>query len=126
MRAIGMDGTQITRVIGAEAALYGLGGILLGCLIGLPLYNRLYQLVDHPLFWNSVQNTMAVSRDLLRNDPAVRLPCRLCSRQAHPEHAHHSHHQRTIKPAAAQFRSLPLCAYSSGSPYTSRVPSFTG
>lgn len=45
MRAIGMDGTQITRVIGAEAALYGLGGILLGCLIGLPLYNRLYDLL---------------------------------------------------------------------------------
>ncbi len=45
MRAIGMDGTQITRVIGAEAAVYGFGGILLGCLIGLPLYNRLYNLL---------------------------------------------------------------------------------
>lgn len=42
MRAVGMDGRQLTRMIAAEAATYALTGCLLGCAAGLPLHRLLY------------------------------------------------------------------------------------
>lgn len=45
MRAVGMDGTQILRMIAAEAATYGVIGLVVGCLAGLPLYRYLYALL---------------------------------------------------------------------------------
>lgn len=41
MRAIGMSGRQLLRMVSCEAACYGISGIFFGCLIGLPL-NRLF------------------------------------------------------------------------------------
>ena len=43
MRAVGMDGVQVTRMIAAEAVTYGVTGLITGCLLGLPLYRRLYE-----------------------------------------------------------------------------------
>lgn len=45
MRAVGMDGGQVLRMIAAEAATYGITGLLVGCLVGLPLYRYLYALL---------------------------------------------------------------------------------
>ena len=45
MRAVGMDNTQITRMLAAEALTYGVIGLLAGSLIGLPLYRYLYTLM---------------------------------------------------------------------------------
>lgn len=42
MRAVGMDGGQLTKMIAAEAASYALIGCLLGCGLGLPLNRLLY------------------------------------------------------------------------------------
>lgn len=42
MRAVGMDGGQLTRMIAAEAATYALAGCVLGCGTGLPLSKLLY------------------------------------------------------------------------------------
>lgn len=42
MRAVGMDGGQLTRMIAAEAATYALAGCVLGCGAGLPLSRLLY------------------------------------------------------------------------------------
>lgn len=42
MRAVGMDGGQLTRMIAAEAATYALAGCVLGCGAGLPLSKLLY------------------------------------------------------------------------------------
>lgn len=42
MRAVGMDGRQLTRMIAAEAATYALTGCSLGCAAGLPLHRLLY------------------------------------------------------------------------------------
>nr|WP_297176511.1 ABC transporter permease [uncultured Agathobaculum sp.] len=42
MRAVGMDGRQLTRMIAAEAATYALTGCILGCAAGLPLHRLLY------------------------------------------------------------------------------------
>lgn len=42
MRAVGMDGGQLTRMIAAEAAAYALAGCVLGCGAGLPLSKLLY------------------------------------------------------------------------------------
>ena len=45
MRAVGMDGGQLTRMIKAEAYTYALSGLGAGCILGIPLsyflYNRL-------------------------------------------------------------------------------------
>lgn len=45
MRAIGMNETQILRMITAEAAAYGVMGLFMGFLIGLPLYRYLYSVM---------------------------------------------------------------------------------
>lgn len=45
MRAVGMDGGQLTRMIKAEAYTYAVSGLAAGCILGIPLsyflYNRL-------------------------------------------------------------------------------------
>ena len=40
MRAVGMDSAQMRKMVAAEAAAYGVLGMLAGCMAGLPL-NRL-------------------------------------------------------------------------------------
>lgn len=42
MRAVGMDGGQLTRMIFAEAFTYAFSGLAVGCIIGLPLDRFLY------------------------------------------------------------------------------------
>ncbi len=42
MRAVGMDGGQLTKMIAAEAAAYALAGCAIGCGLGLPLSKLLY------------------------------------------------------------------------------------
>lgn len=42
MRAVGMDGRQITKMIAAEAFTYAGLGCVIGCVIGLLISNRLY------------------------------------------------------------------------------------
>ena len=61
MRAVGMDGTQVLRMIAAEAATYGVIGLAVGYLAGLPLYRYLYTLlITHyfgivsPIPWTSL------------------------------------------------------------------------
>ncbi len=43
MRAVGMDGGQITKMISAEAAVYAVAGCIVGCAIGLPLHKLLFE-----------------------------------------------------------------------------------
>ena len=43
MQAVGMDSGQLLLMIAAEAAAYGLWGILLGCGIGIPLNRFIYE-----------------------------------------------------------------------------------
>lgn len=43
MRAVGMDGSQLTRMIAAEAATYAVSGSLCGIALGLPLHKLLYE-----------------------------------------------------------------------------------
>lgn len=42
MRAVGMDGGQLTRMIFGEAFTYAVSGMIAGCGIGLPLHHFLY------------------------------------------------------------------------------------
>lgn len=42
MRAVGMDGSQMIKMIAAEAATYALCGCAAGFLIGLPLHGFLF------------------------------------------------------------------------------------
>lgn len=42
MRAVGMDGAQLTHMIAAEAATYALAGSACGILFGLPMHKLLY------------------------------------------------------------------------------------
>ena len=37
MRAVGMDSGQMLKMVAAEATAYGVWGVLLGCMAGLPL-----------------------------------------------------------------------------------------
>lgn len=43
MRAVGMDGRQLTRMIAIEAATYAVVGCISGCIIGLPLNRLIYE-----------------------------------------------------------------------------------
>lgn len=45
MRAVGMDGRQITKMIAAETMTYALSGCVIGCALGLPLSKFLYDYV---------------------------------------------------------------------------------
>lgn len=43
MRAIGMSGHQLIKMITAEAVTYSVAGSIVGCLIGLPLHKTLFE-----------------------------------------------------------------------------------
>ena len=45
MRAVGMDGRQVTKMIAAEAATYAALGCAAGCAIGLPLSRLIYNVL---------------------------------------------------------------------------------
>ena len=48
MRAVGMDGAQLTRMITAEAVTYVVSGLAVGSLVGLPISRLLYsKLITH-------------------------------------------------------------------------------
>lgn len=42
MRAVGMSGRQLNRMVTAEAATYAFCGCLVGCILGLPLHHYLF------------------------------------------------------------------------------------
>jgi len=42
MRAVGMDGRQLTGMISAEAFTYAASGLIAGCVVGLPLHHFLH------------------------------------------------------------------------------------
>lgn len=42
MRAVGMDGSQLTRMVAAEAFTYAVSGLIVGCIAGLLLSRMLY------------------------------------------------------------------------------------
>ena len=42
MRAIGMSNRQLVKMIIAEAGTYGISGVILGCIIGLPMHWVIY------------------------------------------------------------------------------------
>lgn len=42
MRAVGMDGRQLTRMVAAEALTYVISGLVVGCGIGIPLSRFMY------------------------------------------------------------------------------------
>lgn len=44
MRAVGMDGSQLTRMIAAEAFTYAIWGLIFGCGIGIPFSRLLYKM----------------------------------------------------------------------------------
>lgn len=43
MRAVGMDGAQLTRMIAAEVFTYAVFGCIIGCALGLPLNRLIYE-----------------------------------------------------------------------------------
>ena len=43
MRAVGMDGKQLTRMIAAEAFTYAVSGLIVGCGIGIPINHFLHE-----------------------------------------------------------------------------------
>lgn len=64
MRAVGMDGGQVTRMIAAEAVTYALAGGVIGCVVGLALSRVLYGLLIDGRFPYAVW-TIPVSRLLI-------------------------------------------------------------
>lgn len=45
MRAVGMSGKQLKRMVTAEAAVYAITGSIAGCVLGLPLHRLFFQLM---------------------------------------------------------------------------------
>lgn len=60
MRAVGMDGSQIKKMIGMEAATYTMLGFLAGCSLGLPLHHFLYsQVITN--YWGTAWKIPSIS-----------------------------------------------------------------
>ena len=81
LRAIGMSGRQLTRMVAAEAVAYAAGGVLLGCALGLALHWFLYSSLVSRTFgvawgvpWPELALIVAVI--LLTSALAVRRPAR--------------------------------------------------
>lgn len=64
MRAVGMEGGQVTQMIAAEAVTYALAGCVIGCVVGLVLGKMLYNLLIDGRFPYAVW-TVPVSRLLI-------------------------------------------------------------
>lgn len=64
MRAVGMDGAQVTRMIAAEAVTYALAGCAIGCAVGLAVGRLLYNLLIEGRFPYAVWS-LPVSRLLI-------------------------------------------------------------
>lgn len=64
MRAVGMEGRQVTRMIAAETVTYALGGCVIGCIVGLAIGKMIYNLLIDGRFPYAVW-TLPVSRLLL-------------------------------------------------------------
>ena len=64
MRAVGMEGRQVTRMIAAETVTYALGGCVIGCIVGLAIGKMIYNLLIDGRFPYAIW-TLPVSRLLL-------------------------------------------------------------
>lgn len=64
MRAVGMDGRQITKMISAEAVTYTLFGCVIGCILGLAIGKVLFDILIRGHFAYAVW-TLPVSRLLI-------------------------------------------------------------
>lgn len=64
MRAVGMEGGQVTKMIAAEAITYALAGCVIGCVVGLVLGKMIYNLLIDGRFPYAVW-TIPVSRLLI-------------------------------------------------------------
>ena len=64
MRAVGMDGRQITKMISAEAVTYTLFGCVIGCILGLAIGKALFDILIRGHFAYAVW-TLPVSRLLI-------------------------------------------------------------
>ena len=63
MRAVGMDGRQMKKMIAAEAVTYALSGCMAGCIIGLPLHSFLFDRLVTEYFgthWSMPLLTLAI------------------------------------------------------------------
>lgn len=64
MRAVGMDGCQITQMIAAEAVTYALFGCIIGCIFGLTIGKVLFNILIRDHFAYAIW-TLPVSRLLI-------------------------------------------------------------
>lgn len=64
MRAVGMDGRQITKMISAEAVTYALSGCVIGCIMGLLIGKMLFNILIRDRFAYAVWS-LPVSRLLI-------------------------------------------------------------
>lgn len=64
MRAVGMDGRQITKMIAAEAVTYALSGCVIGCILGLVIEKTLFDILIRDHFAYAVWS-LPVSRLLI-------------------------------------------------------------
>ena len=60
MRAAGMSGQQLKRMVTVEAATYALTGSVIGCLLGLPLHRLLFESVITTIWGIAWQPPLAV------------------------------------------------------------------
>lgn len=64
MRAVGMDGRQITKMIAAEAFTYALSGCAVGCIFGLAINKLMYQKLISDYFgdiWRAPVSTLVIT-----------------------------------------------------------------
>lgn len=60
MRAVGMSGRQLKRMVTAEAAAYAISGSFVGCVLGIVLHRLLFQLIIASIWGETWQPPFAV------------------------------------------------------------------
>lgn len=60
MRAVGMSGKQLKRMVTAEAAAYAISGSIVGCLLGIVLHRLLFHLIIASIWGEAWQPPFAV------------------------------------------------------------------
>ncbi len=105
MRAVGMDGNQISKMILAEAFTYAFWGCVIGCMIGLPLSKVLYDF----LITNHFPYAGLESANRSVGNHCVVCHCcggagRLFSGQTDTDDFSDRNHQRTLRISIRQFK----------------------
>ena len=105
MRAVGMDGRQLSKMILAEAFTYAFWGCFIGCAIGLPFSKMMYDFLITNQFpyasWSPACRVAGRHRPVCHCRGGA---CRLFSGKTDTNHLGDGNHQRTVTAVMSRYK----------------------